>query len=399
MSYPELHLKKGSERSLSNGHPWVYSGAVGRPPKDAAAGTVVDVLDHRGRFVTRGFYNPHSSIRVRALTQERDTAIDRHFFAAAMRRAIHLRQQTDLATRTNAVRLIHGESDGLPGLIVDDYAGHLVVQFHTHGMENLRTDILDELWELRQPRGIYERSDVGTRRAEGLRDRPTGLLRGTSPPEFVEIEECGVRLFADLYRGQKTGFFLDQRDNRIRLQQLAQGARLLNCFAYTSGFSAHALAGGAVRTLDVDIAPQGIPASRQNLQANRPSDSRADYVVANVFPFLEELAERGPRFDIVVLDPPSLLRKRQQLDHAMGVYTKLNRNALRLVDSGGLLVTASCSNRVSYEDFFQIVRRAAVGARVQVRILAYNLHPPDHPVDPAFPEGRYLKCIFARVFR
>jgi len=397
--YPELHLKKGSERSLLNGHPWVYSGAIGHPPRDAAPGSVVDVLDHHGRFVIRGFYNPHSTIRVRALVQDRDTVIDRPFFAAAMRRAIDLRQQAGLFARTNAVRLIHGESDSLPGLVVDDYAGYLVVQFHTHGMENLRTDILDELWEIRQPRGIYERSDVGTRRAEGLHDRPTGLLRGDSPPEFVEIEECGVRLFVDLYHGQKTGFFLDQRDNRALLRPLAQGTRLLNCFAYTSGFSAHALAGGAARILDVDIAPQGIPAARQNLRANCPSESRADYLIANVFPFLEELAERGPRFDIVVLDPPSLLRKRQQLDHAMGVYTKLNRNALRLVQSGGLLVTASCSTHISYEDFFQIVRRAAVGAQVQLRILAYNLQPADHPVDPAFPEGRYLKCIFARVYR
>jgi len=399
MTYPELTLKKGSERSLLNGHPWVYSGAVGRKPTDAPSGSVVDVFDHRGRFVTRGFYNPHASIRVRALTGDRQRTIDDTFLRETIDRAVQLRHQSPLPACTNGMRLIHGESDGLPGLIVDQYADYLVVQFHTCGVERLRSEILDVLWNSLQPRGIYERSDVGTRRAEGLNDRPTGLVRGEAPPEFVEIEEHGVRLYVDLYRGQKTGFFLDQRENRALLQQLSQGQSLLNCFAYTGGFSAHALKGGASRTLDVDISPQLLPAARRTLDANCPTEAHSDYLVANTFPFLEELAERGPRFDIVVIDPPSLLRKQHQLKHAMGVYTKLNRNGLKLVRSGGLLVTASCSSRISQEDFFQVVRRAAVGARVQLRVVAYHLHAPDHPVDPAFPEGRYLKCIFARVFR
>jgi len=246
---------------------------------------------------------------------------------------------------------------------------------------------------------IFERSDVGTRRAEGLKDRPTGLLAGAKPPEFVEIEEHGVRLHADLYRGQKTGFFLDQRDNRFLLQRLANGKRVLNLFSYSSGFSAHALKGGASHTIDVDVSSRVMHSARRNLEANRLDESRTDLLVADVFPFVEELADRGPRYDIVVVDPPSLLRKHSQLKQAMGVYTKLNRNAFRLVADGGLLVTASCSARVSQEDFFQIVRRASAGARVRTRMLAYNQHSADHPVDPAFPDGRYLKCIFARIKR
>jgi 23S rRNA (cytosine1962-C5)-methyltransferase len=297
------------------------------------------------------------------------------------------------------MRLVHGESDGLPGLIVDDYAGYLVVQFHTAGMEKQRQTIIDALSTILSPRSIYERSDVGTRRAEGLDDRPTGLLAGAEPPEFVEIEEHGIRLYADLYRGQKTGFFLDQRDNRFLLQRLARDKRVLNLFSYSSGFSAHALKGGALHTLDVDISPRVFPSARHNIEANRPADARSDLLVADVFPFVDQLANRGPRYDIVVVDPPSLVRKHNQVKQAMGVYTKLNRNALRLVKDGGLLVTASCSSRVSQDDFFQIVRRAATGARVHARILTYNLHPPDHPVDPAFPDGRYLKCVFARVWR
>jgi 23S rRNA (cytosine1962-C5)-methyltransferase len=399
MTYPKLTLRKGSQRSLVNGHPWVYSGAVSQAPDDIAPGDIVDLIDHRERFIGRGSYNPHSSIRVRIFTRVQECPIDQAFFRQAIARAHQLRQQSSLPGRTNAYRIVHGESDGLPGLVVDRYNDFLVVQFHTLGMERFRADILDVLSTLLQPRGIYERSDVGTRRAEGLPDRPAGPLRGAQPPEFIQIEECGTPLIVDLYNGQKTGFFLDQRENRALLQSLSQNQSVLNCFAYTSGFSAHALKGSARRTLDVDIALSALPTARQNLAANRPAESRCDYLTADVFPFIDELAERGPRFDIVVLDPPSLLRKRSDFKKAMGIYTKLNRNALKLVHSGGLLVTSSCSGRISQEDFFHILQRAATSAQVDTRILAYNLHALDHPVDPAFPEGRYLKCIFARVFR
>ena len=399
MNYPPLYLRKNSERTVRNGHPWIFSGAVDRRPPDADNGDIVDVFDANERFVCRGFYNKRSLIRVRSLTQNPSQQIDDAFFQQRIAQAIEFRRGTDLATHTNAMRLVHGESDGLPGLIVDDYAGYLVIQLHTAGMEKQRQVILDALDAVLAPKSIFERSDVGTRRAEGLSDRPTGLVAGAEPPEFVEIEEYGVRLYADLYRGQKTGFFLDQRDNRFLLQRLAAGKRVLNLFSYSSGFSAHALKGGATHTLDVDISRQVLPAARRNIAANRPAAARAEQLLADVFPFIDELADRGPRYDIVVLDPPSLLRQHNQLKKAMGVYTKLNRNAFRLVAAGGLLVTASCSARVSQDDFFQIVRRAASGARVRTRILTYNQHSADHPVDPAFPDGRYLKCIFARVSR
>jgi 23S rRNA (cytosine1962-C5)-methyltransferase len=272
---------------------------------------------------------------------------------------------------------------------------------HTLGMDKNREIVLDALEKQCSPLGIYERCDVGTRRSEGMQDRPTGSLRGQQPPDFIEIEEHGVRLYVDVYRGQKTGFFIDQRPNRLLVQELAQGADLLNLFAYSSGFSAHALKGGARRTLDVDISPRTAHAAQRNLAANSSAGAEHNYLVADVFPFIEQLAARGPRHDIVIVDPPALVRKRDQgqIKQAMGVYTKLNRNALRLVKDGGLLVTSSCSTPISQEDFFQIVRRAATGAKVQLSILNYNLHPPDHPVDPAFPEGRYLKCIAARVWR
>lgn len=400
MDYPSLILRKNSEHAVRNGHPWIFSGAVAKKP-DASSGQIVDVLDAQERFICRGFYNARAMIRVRALTRNPDESIDEYFVSTRLARAVELRQRAGVHNQTNALRLVHGESDGLPGLIVDDYAGFLVLQIHTLGMQNMKEIVLDVLEKQLSPKGIYERSDVGTRRAEGLTDRPTGVLRGEHPPEFVEVREGDVRLFVDLYRGQKTGFFIDQRPNRLQVQQLANDADVLNLFAYSSAFSAHALHGGARSVLDVDISQRAPYAARKNIQSNCPPHATHRYLVADVFPFVEQLASRGPRYDVVIVDPPSLVRKRDrnQVKRAMGVYTKLNRNAMRTVRDGGLLVTASCSTPVSQEDFFEIVRRAAASARMQMRILSYNLHAPDHPVDPNFPDGRYLKCAIAQVWR
>ena len=398
MNDPVLVVRRGSERTLANGHPWVFSGAVDKAP-NVDPGAIVQVHDHHNRFLGRGYYNPRSMIRVRLLCHDPQCPIDAAYFYSAISRACQLRQASSQLQTTNAYRLVHGESDGLPGLIVDRYADFLVVQFHTLGMECYRQEIIDALVAITSPQGIYERSDVGTRRAEGLSDRPVGTIYGEAPPPLIEINENGVALFVDVYQGQKTGLFLDQRENRSLLRTYANDASVLNCFAYTSAFSAHALHGGAASTLDVDIAPSVLPAARRNLTANAPTEKSARYIIADLFPFLEHAAERGPRFSTVVLDPPALLRQRSNHKRAMGVYTKLNRNALKLVHTNGLFVSASCSARITQEDFFQIIRRAAVGAGVQLKILHYTLQPPDHPVDPVFPEGRYLKCIFAQVYR
>jgi len=398
MSDPVLVVRRSSERTLANGHPWIFSGAVDKAPA-VDPGSLVQVHDNRGRFLGRGYYNPRSMIRVRLLCHDPLRPIDATYFHETLTRAYQLRCSTPGLQTTNAYRLVHGESDGLPGLIVDRYGDFLVVQFHTLGMECRRQEIIDALVAITKPQGIYERSDVGTRRTEGLEDRPTGTVYGEAPPPFIKINENGITLFVDVYHGQKTGLFLDQRDNRILLHTYAEATSILNCFAYTSGFSAHALQGGATSTLDVDIAPSVLPAARQTLAANTPTGTPARYLITDLFPFLEQAAERGPRFDTVILDPPALLRQRSNHKRAMGVYTKLNRNALKLVRDGGLFISSSCSARISQEDFFQVLRRAAIGAGVQMRQLHYTLQPPDHPVDLAFPEGRYLKCVFARVYR
>jgi len=399
MTCPELILRPNSERLLLKGHPWVYSGAVSQIDAGVEPGQVVDVVSDRGRFVGRGYYNPRSTIAVRILTRDRSSEIDTDFLAGAIGRAVRLRREDPLLTDTDAVRLVHGESDGLPGLIVDEYAGYLVIQLHTWGMERLRREIIDALVQVVTPKGVYERSDVGTRRADGLRDRPTGLLAGEEPPEHIEVLERGVRLLVDVRRGQKTGLFIDQRENRALLQRLAADKSVLNCFSYTGGFSAHALKGGARHVTEVDVARDALGLARHTFATNGADPSAASLVAADAFAFLDHLAERGPRYDVVVLDPPSMVRKARDIKNATGVYIKLNRNALRLVRDGGYLLTASCSSRIEAEDFFQIVRRGAAGARVTTRIQAFNQHPSDHPVDPTFPEGRYLKAILARVYR
>lgn len=399
-TYPQIHLRRGAERLLIKGHPWVFSGAVTRRSDDCTPGCIVDVVNDAGRFIARGYFNPSSEISVRIFTRRQEVDIDADFLRQRMAAAVRLRDENPLLTTiTNARRLIHGESDGLPGLIVDDYAGWLVMQIHTLGMEKLRPLILECLQSTTQAHGIYERSDVGTRRADGMTDRPTGPVAGAEPPELVEFHEGGVPMFADLRNGQKTGFFLDQRENRLLLGRLAAGASVLNCFSYTGGFSTHARHGGATRTLDVDVVPAVLMRARLNAQMS-PSAATCTFAAADGFSFMDTLAEAGRhQFDIVVVDPPSLVRKGRDVKNALGVYTKLNRNALRLVRDGGYLLTASCSTRVTEDDFFQVVRRAAPGARVSVRLLHTNGHSSDHPIDPAFPEGRYLKSLLLRVFR
>lgn len=395
--YPEIRLRPNAERLLIKGHPWVFSGAVAARHPDARRGAIADVVNDRGRFIGRGTANPGAEIAVRILTRRPDCRIDADFLRGRVERAVELRRRNPLLAGVEAVRLVHGESDGLPGLVVDDYAGWVVFQIHTAGMEAMREWVIAALLEVISPRGLYERSDVGTRRAEGLRDRPTGAVAGAEPPGLIEFREGEVPLAADVRRGQKTGFFLDQRDNRRLLARVAAGRSLLNVFAYTGGFTAHARHAGAASSLDIDLSPRALRLGRRIAAGLGRGPHRS--LAAEAFGCLDQLAGGGPRFGIVVLDPPSLVRKGRDLKHAMGVYTKLNRNGFRLVENGGYLLTSSCSTRVTEEDFFQIVRRAAAGARVDARIVARAHHPADHVVDPAFPEGRYLSSALVRVDR
>ena len=397
LSYPRVILRRGKERRLLDGHPWVFSGAVGQHPDGVERGGIVDVVDSAGDFVGRGYYNPESSIPVRVLSQDDSEAIDAGFIRKRIERALQLRKAWIDQKTTNAYRVVHGESDGLPGLIVDRYADFLVIQCHTLGIEVLRDTIVEILNELMSPTGIWERSDVGTRRAEGLTEFPTGLVAGEEPPDLIEISENRALFGVDIRRGQKTGFFLDQRENRITLQGFSRDREVLNCFCYTGGFSIFAARGKAKKVVSVDVSQPAIDLVEKNLELNRFDPAAHPCIVANVFDYLKECKAEKQYFDAVVVDPPAFVKTQRAIPQATRAYISLNRKAIEVLRPGGILVTASCSTQIDYESFFTIVKHAASAAGRTVQIVKSHLQAVDHPVPVSFPEGRYLKCLFGVV--
>lgn len=396
MTYPRIYLRKGRERRVAEGHPWVFSGAVAHHA-EVEPGSIVDVFDAEDIFVGRGYYNPASSIPVRVMTRNEDHAIDGNFVRKRISQAFDLRKAWIDAKTTTAYRLVHGESDSLPGLIVDRYSDFLVVQFHTLGIECLRQEAIDALDELFSPTGIFERSDVGTRRADGLDTFPTGLVAGAEPPELIEVLEHRCRFLVDVRRGQKTGFFLDQRENRLGVQQFARDRHVLNCFCYSGGFSVFAGRGKAARTVSVDVSPTAIELAEQNLVLNRLSTDDHTCVTDNVFDYLKACRSSGEQYDLVVVDPPAFVKTQEALSHATRAYISLNRRAIQVLRPGGVLVTASCSTQIDYESFFTILKHAATAANRTVQVVKSHLQAVDHPAPVSFPEGRYLKCLYAIV--
>jgi 23S rRNA (cytosine1962-C5)-methyltransferase len=397
MAYPDVILRPGRERNIREGHPWVFSGAVASRPPPVEPGGIVDVRDSDGVFVGRGYYNPASSIPVRVMTRDPGQNVGRAFLSRRIQEAYALRKAWIDTKRTNAYRVVHGESDGLPGLIVDRYADFLVVQFHTLGMDRLRDPILEALQHVGSVSGIFERSDVGTRRAEGLETQPVGPLSGKEPPERIEIRENRVAFWVDIWKGQKTGFFLDQRENRLASQSFARDREVLNCFCYSGGFSVFAARGKAREVVSVDVSEPAVELARRNLELNRLDVDANPCVVDNVFDYLKASKDEGRRFDMAIVDPPAFVKTQEALDTAVRAYISLNRKAIEVLRPGGVLVSASCSTQVDYETFFLILRRAAAASRRNLHIVKSHLQAVDHPALTAFPEGRYLKCLFGIV--
>ena len=397
MTYQTLVLRRGKERQLYDGHPWVFSGAVAHHPERVEPGGIVDVHDSAGDFVARGYHNTASSIPVRVLTQDENEEIDEAFIRGRILRALQMRKAWIDQKTTNAYRVVHGENDGLPGLIVDRYADFLVIQCHTLGIDRLRDTIVGVLQELMSPTGIWERSDVGTRRAEGLDDFPTGLVTGAEPPEYIEVSENRAIFNIDVRRGQKTGFFLDQRENRLTLQGFSRDREVLNCFCYTGGFSIFAARGKAKQVTSVDVSQPAIDLVERNLESNRFSPNDHPCIAANVFDYLKECKAEKKMFDAIVVDPPAFVKTRAAIPQATRAYISLNRKAIELIRPNGILVTASCSTQIDYEAFFAIVRHAATSAGRTVQIVKSHLQAIDHPSPVTFPEGRYLKCLFGVV--
>ncbi len=387
-----LFLKKGRERSVKRRHPWVFSGAIEKVAGDAQPGETVQVRDIAGNPLALAAFSPQSQIRARVWTFNHEEEVDAAFFRGRLTRALALRESLPAARHTNALRLVNGESDGLPGLVVDRYADVLVVQILSAGIERWRDPILDLLIEISGCEAVFERSDAEVRTLEGLVAR-TGFVRGNRNASRCPISEYGLNFRVDVEQGQKTGFFLDQRENRQRVRALAAGREVLDGFCYTGGFALAALAGGAKRVLAVESSAPALEVAKENLSANPLDASRVEFVQADVFSHLRTLRDRGAHFDMVVLDPPKFAPTAAQAKNAARAYKDINLLALKLLSPGGLLATFSCSGGVSAGLFQSIVAGAALDAGAEAKIIERFGAAADHPVALEFPEGEYLKGL------
>jgi 23S rRNA (cytosine1962-C5)-methyltransferase len=391
-----VRLKAGREKSLLRRHPWVFAGAVDSVQGAPVDGDTVRVVSHTGEFLALAAYSVASQIRLRVWSWQAGDVIDAAFFRRALERAIVARAELFEPGKCDAARLVHGESDGLPGLVVDRYADTLSVQFLSSGAELWKETLADLLLELTGAVRLYERSDAEVRRLEGLEER-SGPLRGDMPPGRLQIHENGLKFWVDVAHGHKTGHYLDQRDNRLRLMQIALGRQVLDCFAYTGGFTVHALAGGAESVLAVDSSTEALALARENLALNELPAGRLEWLEGDVFQVLRQLRDRRRTFDLIVLDPPKFAPTAALAEQAARGYKDINLLAFKLLRPGGLLFTFSCSGGVSADLFQKIVAGAALDAGVQAQIIEYLHQASDHPVALNFPEGAYLKGLVLRV--
>jgi 23S rRNA (cytosine1962-C5)-methyltransferase len=380
-----------AEKSILRRHPWIFSGAV-RQAAAVAAGTTVAVHAADGRFLAWGAYSPESQIRVRVWSFEEQDAIDAAFFQQRLAQALAARRKLPLLSPCSAMRLVHGESDGLPGLIVDRYADFLVCQFLSAGAERWKETIIAELERLLPCRGIYERSDADVRTKEGL-PLSSGVLQGAAPPDLLKIQAGAVASWADLVHGHKTGLYLDQRENQAQVTPFSPGAEILNCFCYTGGFGLWALRAGARRVVQVDASADVLALARRNAQLNGLDDDRGEYVAANVFELLRTYRDSRRQFDLIVLDPPKFVASANQMDKGCRGYKDINLLAFKLLRPGGVLLTFSCSGLVAPALFQKIVADAAADAGRTVRVIGHLHQAADHPVALNFPEGYYLKGL------
>jgi 23S rRNA (cytosine1962-C5)-methyltransferase len=391
LTYPRVVLKKGKEKPLLRGHPWVFSGAVEKVEGDVSPGDIGEVYSREGHFLGIGHLNPHSQIILRVLTQKKEE-LNIDFFRERISKAAVLREKW-LKGKTNAYRLVNGEGDFLPGLMVDCYGGIFVLQCLTAGMDRLKGLLTDLIVRDFRPQSVYERSDVATRREEGLSES-SGLLFGKEVPDRIEIEEFGCHFRVNVKRGQKTGFYLDQRENRFSLEELSHGKRILDCFCYTGAFAIHAGLGGAKELTLIDSSEEALGIAEEHFDLNRLKEIPHQLIRGDAFEVMRGLESR---YDIIILDPPPFAKRKGHLTSASRGYKDLNLWAFRLLKKEGLLFTFSCSQHISWNLFQKIVFSAALDAGKKVQVLSRRGHPIDHPVNLCHPEGEYLKGMICRV--
>jgi 23S rRNA (cytosine1962-C5)-methyltransferase len=386
----DILLKPGREKSLLRRHPWIFSGAIQQVDSEPAPGGTVDLLSFNREFLARASYSPTSQIRARVWTFD-DEPIDADFFRRRIRMAIAQRLMLNVERSTNALRLIHAESDGLPGLIVDRYEDILILQSLTAGSEFWKETFANILVEETGIKNIYERSDADVRELEGLPSM-VGPLRG-APPNQIIITEHATCYAVNFIAGHKTGFYLDQRANRLRVRELAQGRDVLDCFCYTGGFTVNAWAGGAKSVTSVDASGDALSLARENLSLNGIQAEVQEWVEGDVFQALRTFRDSRRSFDLIILDPPKFAPTAAQAGKAARGYKDINRLAFKLLRPGGLLVTFSCSGGIDAALFQKIVASAALDAGVEAQIVEYLAQGVDHPVSLHFPEGAYLKGL------
>ncbi|MDX2160718.1 MAG: class I SAM-dependent rRNA methyltransferase [bacterium] len=404
MDNPTIVIQRDREKPILNQHPWIFSGAISAVHGNPAPGDIVTVINEKGKFLARGYWNPKSQIQVRLLTW-RDEPIDQDWWVNALERAFASRQFPD---DTSAYRLVNAENDYLPGLVIDRYADDemgkdwLVLQALTLGIDTHKAMIADLCMDLLQPSGIYERSDVDVRGKEGLK-QVTGVLTGEAPPDRITILEGDVPISVDVIHGHKTGFYLDQRDNRSRLVdlaglELAGDARVLNLFSYTGAFGLRAAAAiDDLRVVNVDSSNDVLEMGDQNAAALDLGD-RAEYVQGDVFDFVRDQVAESEQYDVVICDPPKFAHNAGQVEKAARGYKDLNLNSFKLIKPGGFLMTFSCSGAITRDLFQKIVFGALADSGRQGQITAHLSADTDHPIALTFPEGEYLKGLLVRVF-
>ncbi len=387
-----LSLKPKEHHRIQKGHLWVFSNELESLPRDIASGETVKLFTHDKKFLGTGFYNPHSLIAVRLLSRK-DEEPDRDFFRKKFLEALTLREKIYTNEKTNAYRLVHGESDGLPGLIVDRFNKAVVLQAFSAGMDIHLPLICDVLQELLNPSVIIVRNESPLRELEGLALHKD-IVRGERSEAIQTIHDAGITFEVNLFEGQKTGFFLDQRENRRIIRKFSEGAEVLDVFTYDGGFALNALYGGARSAILVDASKEALLRAENNAQLNNFSEY--SLVAADAFETLDQMVESKESFDLVILDPPSFTKSRKNLPGALKAYKRLNKLGMQLLKNGGFLATASCSHHVSEEDFLQAIHQAALAAGCQLRMIYKNSQPFDHPVLLAMPETSYLKfaCFY-----
>jgi 23S rRNA (cytosine1962-C5)-methyltransferase len=386
----QIVIKPGRERSLLRRHPWIFSGAIATIQGEPGLGEPAMVVSSTGEFLARAAFNPNSKIAGRVWTWEPEEDVTPELLESRIKQAVALRRQLSTMIQSDAMRLVHAESDGIPGLILDQYGEVIVVQFLTAGVEYWRETVLEIIKSVTGGKTVYERSDVDVRKLEGL-PLKKGLLYGQDITGPIMIDEKGLKYQVDVVDGHKTGTYLDQRNNRLLARTIAEGKKVLDCFSYTGGFSINSLAGHARSVSMVDSSRLALDRARENIELNNLSLENVTYIDQDVFKYLRILRDKGESYDLIILDPPKFAPTISQAERATRGYKDINLLALKLLNPGGYLMTFSCSGGVSEELFQKIIAGAALEACVEAKILMRLYQSVDHPVALNFPEGAYLK--------